>query len=135
LAGILIESSSTGVFIGVGVNVFQRGEQDVEEHSGEQRPPAALSLLAPVELPRVATSVLAAVLEGVGRFFSEGLAGVHQLWPTHALHSGGGRVRLEDGVTGEVVGLSDEGGLLVQTPAETGGEIKTVFAGDVFYFL
>ena len=121
IAGVLLERHGDAVVLGIGVNVAERS--------------------VPLELASRATSVavaggradrdeiLAAILAGVlrwrDRLEREGFAPVRARWTS--LAAGIGRRVSVEGAEGTVLGLDDDGALLIDTDAGT----TRVLAGDV----
>jgi BirA family biotin operon repressor/biotin-[acetyl-CoA-carboxylase] ligase len=146
LAGILSEMGTrtvTGtresqvgfVVIGIGINVNQDtgvgGDSVLPEHSVS----LARALGRPVDRATLLADLLARFTRGYRTFVQDGFASVRQQWLSRAAGMGR-RVQVGtgmDGNTGDafsgvLVGLDDDGFLLVQQDA---GDIRRVLAGDV----
>ena len=85
---------------------------------------------APVDRGAFAARLLIHLEEHYARFVRDGFAALRPLWEARSCLHGAG-VRIDSGggsVDGIVVGLADDGCLVVRTPA---GEDVRVVAGDV----
>ena len=134
VAGILMEMEADAdrvrfVVLGIGVNLNTAPEEFPEDLRDK-----AISLTTgcgtPVDRGRFAARLLAHLEECYARFVRDGFAVIRPLWEARScLHGAGVRIDTGGGlVDGIVVGLADDGCLVVRTAA--GADVRVV-AGDV----
>jgi BirA family biotin operon repressor/biotin-[acetyl-CoA-carboxylase] ligase len=121
-AGILVSSDGGAVLAGIGVNCDQPAFPSEIAH-------LATSLLIATGTPVDREALAAAIVKGILRWTSIPTAGVREAFIERSSYARGRRVILEDsGVTGQTMGLDDQGFLLLR---HEDGTVERVLAGGV----
>lgn len=138
IAGVLLElvgdpADQGFVIIGVGINVNMDANSDVIDQAWTSMREV---LGRPVSRNQLAASLLDGLLTALARHRSEGFTAYKEEWQRHHLWQGS-KVRLSSGnssVEGTILGLADNGGLVVDTldgpQTFYGGELSVRLSND-----